>query len=408
MKAKYRYLQKHFISNKLTIVGIIIIGVSIFFLTTHNFLTVQKNDSLVPFQNTQSPSSDEQFGDLVHIEDMAGNPTLSSLPAKQVSEERKDQFRQIVKSHFNEIPVEKLADAYNEIGFQNIINILQEEDRFCHTKAHNVGKVVYDNLQDLGKSISQCSSNCAGGCFHGVLMRAFQSLNQQSTHVTSNDLKQKAEVVCEVSAKNGYSQGPCIHGIGHAFLYLQNGNINRAIADCYALEQKGLIYYCATGVYMEVFQNPKTKYPDNGTPCDKAEFPAACYRYQIAGQLKQRSWEHVKDFCLSRPTKKEQRGCMHGLGFNLYQSLIENPEKLIGYCQSEDPLNERLCIEGAIGVLSVFDKATSEKVCATFSGDNELKLSTNEPELSTKKQICEKAIEVSNFGMNREFNYYVN
>ena len=91
---------------------------------------------------------------------------------------------------------------------------------------------------------------------------------------------------------------------------------------------------------------------------------------------------------------KEQAGCMHGLGMAFFRWIGKNPQKLPALCDHPDNLAEQLCIEGAIGKVKVaYGVPTTIEACKTYKDD-------------VKKQMCEKAIKISNFGMSRDFDLY--
>jgi hypothetical protein len=130
----------------------------------------------------------------------------------------------------------------------------------CHDEGHDLGKVIFARLQDVGASLESCADACASGCMHGVLMQFFADsastgasagAHHHSSQLTTSDVAGRIPTICETQAfTRMYRPGDCAHGVGHAVMFLSNYDIPAGIDLCERFPSYALRYYCATGAYM--------------------------------------------------------------------------------------------------------------------------------------------------------------
>ena len=192
--------------------------------------------------------------------------------------------------------------------------------------------------------------------------------------------------------------GNCYHAVGHALAALAGYNIPESIELCGIFKKYGIgaVYYCATGVYMERdismgIQDSKTP-SDPLYPCNKFEFAAACFRYKVRRLYKlPEQYEQATQTCLSL-TGIERHGCFHGLGFGGFSMVYKNPPSLNTLCGAGDEEDKRMCIEGAFGFINLYNTNISSAACEAYTVG--------------KKEICIEALDIRNFGMERDFKRY--
>lgn len=319
--------------------------------------------------------------------------TLIFISDKKKGEDIKN-FKTIVSNSRGEIPLEIVNSYYDKIGPDLMLDAVESET-YCHEKGHNIGKVIYRKNEDLGLSLTKCSYRCTTGCFHGVLMEYFKQESSSDAHIKLEDIKDKVEKICDSKeiAVNKIQKGVCIHGVGHSLEFLADNDIERALKYCELFKDEGSIYYCATGVFMEwdIVNGRRYKNADSLFPCDKFNFPSACFRYKIARTFKEDEYPQAREFCLKISNDNLRAGCFHGLGFRFFR-LLNNGHSLKYICNSDYPQDNKMCIEGGIGVLSVFNKQRSIDLCNELSG--------------SEKEYCLKSSEQSNFGMQKDFSDY--
>ena len=301
------------------------------------------------------------------------------------------EFEMIAKKKV--LSVSEVEKYYTKIGPEKIIDIL-DQDKYCHSKGHIIGKVIYEKTKDINKSISICNSKCTTGCIHGVINGIMG--NNEYTHVTEDDLKTKLISVCNDKATRKFIPfGGCIHGIGHAVTLLNNYDIDKSLEFCKQLDNGGQTYYCATGVYMErarEFGEVDSKY-DKYYPCNSKPYPSACYRYKMYSIFSNNELKNAVEFCKSINDSAERIGCFHGLGFRFYKLVESKTNSLGDVCRDGTFDENRACIEGLIGSLSVISKTQAENACTGVE--------------KNLQKSCLDAVKVSNFGMERDFHLYM-
>lgn len=291
-----------------------------------------------------------------------------------------------------EIPLSLVKLYYNVLGPEIILHTI-EEDQYCHDKGHNIGRIIFSKTQDLNQSIQICTARCTTGCFHGVLMEFFK----QGEHIEMVQIREKINSICkQQTIGKEIQEGVCVHGVGHALLYLSNYNIKIALRYCSLYKNPVSNYYCATGVFMEYARVFKKEVNNFAThfPCDENDFPAACYRYKIGHTFEEDQLDQARLFCNSLLDKDKKHGCLHGLGFSYFSIIVNNPREILKVCENDDSTGKRMCIEGAVGILKEYNKPQANKVCDILEDKN--------------RENCDSAIRVGNFGMNRNVeNYFI-
>lgn len=330
----------------------------------------------------------------------------------QFAESKREEFMGVLaslkKNGVNDaIPLSIFRDYYDHIGPKIMASVLNE-NQFCHSQAHNLGRVIYEHTQDLAASTLICKNSCRQGCIHGVLMEMFET--EQSNLNKSNDdhksvadlsspLRQKIGRMCETSEITRYSGlGNCYHAIGHGLTILASYDMPDALKLCDVFKGYGIgaLYYCATGVYMErdiVFGEDDIKKSDQGLyPCDTDAYPIACYRYKLRRIFSlPKEYKKAQEVCLSLDGL-QRKGCFHGLGFGAYVMVYQNPADLNLLCSAGDAEDKQMCIEGVLGAINNVSKKRSTDTCSLYT--------------ASSKELCFKASKVRSFGMERDFNRY--
>ncbi len=256
-----------------------------------------------------------------------------------------------------------------KLGIDAILGYLEEKSSRCHAVAHNLGKALYVQNQDLNKSLDQCANRCTSACMHGVISEALG--NQSHANISAKVV----ELCRKGSMAKLHKPGNCAHAMGHALMLNTGGEIRQSLGECKLFKEPGMDYYCATGVYMQY-----RDWVRDGTlsrkdvalhyPCDTYKsFPAACYRYIMSHILRavDNNLGSVIDECLNLPTNR-RHGCFHGLGKKISSRLVRNPQLLAAVCLTSDRNDQTMCIEGAIEKLADYGGTYAKDACATVTG----------------------------------------
>lgn len=249
-----------------------------------------------------------------------------------------NRFARIPKNErrvFYETYREKLSTA-------SMLGAIEHVYPFCHSEAHDLGKIVYRETLDVADAIERCRDVCGGGCFHGVLMEAFSEASEKSLdeegHVELAQAQKHATEFCEdTQVPRFHKKGKCVHGMGHALAFLADYNLARALDACKLFGDRVLEFYCSGGVFMEydmVFGERNMQEKPLHYPCDTfTEFPSACYTYK-AKRFKEKfgSSQKVAAECMKLDGFLSL-GCFRGLGFAYIGEVISSPSRIVEICQ---------------------------------------------------------------------------
>jgi|GEM_PF-2143520 len=318
------------------------------------------------------------------------------------------QFRESIQPYLSKrdalVPMSVYEKDYATYGPDIMIDALNR-DRFCHAQAHNLGRVIYAHVGNLADSLAICESKCTDGCIHGVLMGMFHapiSADDPTVQEITPALSAQIADTCTNPDIIQYTGiGNCYHAIGHVLASLVDEEVPQALSLCKSIfgakYGEGAVYYCATGVYMQQSIASSEDTLASSTrqlaQCTSNLYPAACYRYNLHTAFNLPSeYQKATAFCLSL-AGSQQQGCFHGLGFGAYKMVYQNPASLNVLCGTGTDIDKQMCIEGALGLISTSDKGFANSACELYTeGD---------------RTMCMKAATIQNFGMNRDFDLYM-
>lgn len=277
----------------------------------------------------------------------------------------------------------------------------------CHDEAHDLGKLIFAKLRDVGASLESCADACGSGCMHGVLMQFFTddqtsdaSHHQHSAQLTTAAVSARIPTFCDSRALTRmYSPGDCAHGVGHAVMFLSKYDITASIDLCERFPSYALRYYCATGAYMEYrLVRIPTEYPSHGGfyPCDKVPYPAACFRNVMSTTIrwhyaKGGSFKALQEQC-AKLEGKYRLGCFNGIGQALVGRVARGQMTLSQLCEFGTRDDQTMCVEGGMERLGKFAPAVAAERCV--------------PLADWLRQVCQAAVSRKMYDMNKSFALY--
>jgi len=334
--------------------------------------------------------------------------SLLNIPLDRTIEARKEFVRAYrVADRVHSGP---LFEAFlPRIGANGIRDGIKTVYPACHDEAHELGKLIFSRLQDVGASLESCADACASGCMHGVLMQFFTNgsmasmdgqAHQHSAQLTTADIAGRIPTFCDNQAMTSmYSPGDCAHGVGHAVMFLSKYDIPAGISLCERFQSYALRYYCATGAYMEyrLVRTP-TDYPVHGGlyPCDSAPYPAACFRYVMTNTLRWLDSNGGKLETLERQCAtlkgKYRLGCFHGIGNALVGKIALGQLTVANACGFGSRDDQTVCVEGAMERLGKFTPTVAAERCA--------------PLTDWRREVCQAAASRKMYDMTKSFAMY--
>lgn len=291
------------------------------------------------------------------------------------------------------------------IGANGILDALHEQWPKCHSEAHALGRVIFQQVKDIGLALRVCSDGCYSGCMHGVLMSALSAAGDPDDpegHISIGRLKPLLQHLCRENEvmTAAYSPGDCAHGVGHALMYLVAYDVPRALQLCGVFEDTPFIYYCATGAYMEYVEehderDAKTR--SIFSPCDVYDYPAACMRYKsvhVLSRLRQKTGNRLAlmEEC-KKLIGKYRLGCIHGAANAYMPLLVKGRVTISEICGGGTEDEQEVCIEGAMERMAKYYPERAREVCAELPG--------------SMRQICDRSVQNGMYNVAKDFRLYV-
>jgi hypothetical protein len=315
------------------------------------------------------------------------------------SEKLRAEFAAELKSH----PGADLRDFYaswlDRIGANGIVATLKEKEPTCHDRGHDLGKLIYSKIGEIGRALATCDGACNSACMHGVFREALsvEGATADEGHLRPKAVASRVQQACAQSG--GYLLGDCLHGLGHAFMYLAGYDIPRAMGYCDQLGDYPKSYYCATGAYMELSNNPPAGFLLGKSlyfPCNQSPYPAACFRYRFPVSLPgfYKSGGNLGQLirgCMALEGAY-RLGCFHGIGNGHLSQLARKPELLGKICGGGEHDDQVVCVEGAVERIARYQPETAVRACGSLP--------------DWRQQICENARKRGLYAMDRSFALY--
>lgn len=282
-----------------------------------------------------------------------------------------EKIRQIAKGIFEECRMEdgecyeekvasRLLDKYQT---ENILKAVYDYDVYfsCHAFTHFLGRALYRNLKNVADAYSQINFTCHGGSYHGVLEAFLDERKTPIDDLSGKDLEQ----ICSDSPKKSKKNKDqifteCLHGFGHAFMFITDADLPAALAYCDKLDAVHR-ERCFGGVFMEnSTSSTNSDHPtkwlregDNFFPCTilGEQYLNQCYFYQANYLLKitNRDYKQVFADCSVVVNSVNHDYCVLGLGAQLASVSNERGvDVAAAVCQIGQDNDAFTCIEGAV------------------------------------------------------------
>jgi hypothetical protein len=232
----------------------------------------------------------------------------------------------------------------------------------CHEVTHYLGRFEFLKTRSVPIAFQNASAVCHGGSYHGVIEGYFADKGIALDDIEA--LEVEVRNVCgqesDYEKKNIYSE--CVHGIGHAMMFITEGELTASLEFCDSLASRSEQTTCYGGVFMENSSSSTnldhpSKYLKNDDPlypCSilTEKYLDTCYSYQSShfALISNHDWSKVIELCRSVP-ENYRNGCFriigsNQVGFSQDMATRKNNCELI----SEGRYKE-LCFEGIVDAL---------------------------------------------------------
>lgn len=250
--------------------------------------------------------------------------------------------------------------------------------KWCHEFLHYVGWEVFNETQKLDKAFTVANAICDSGMYHGIVE---QYINASATSYNPDQFVNTiVPNACAELSKQGLPrgiEGPCYHGLGHAFMFITENGLNKALKYCDYLSS---VYQesCYTGVFMENLQskqigrfvNHPNKFSFNSSdpnyPCNQLDdkYKKQCYSYKGVYFTMQTndSVKQSMSACLG-VTPTHHTDCFWGVGSNIVgpqRSSFDSGKKCNEAIEISS-LAYKQCIIGAMSFVVQLNQGKAEE-----------------------------------------------
>lgn len=263
-----------------------------------------------------------------------------------------------------------LRAAHEQSGFVRIA---------CHYLTHTIGHGVGDDVTDVATAYRAGDPFCAGGYFHGVIGGIVKRIGLAGLPAAIDGL-------CEplrAQKRQGFQHYSCAHGLGHGFVALHSGDLDRALVTCDTLSDPWERDACYGGVFIEnvaLTSKGTSTYARAGEPlypCTAVAGPYKnqCYEKQVGMVLWAADNDYAAVFAQCAGVLDGGRSaCFQGLGASAAAHAVkyvggfeERAHAAANLCMTgADPAARTDCLVGAVRNLIHYrdNDAAAERLCA--------------------------------------------
>lgn len=150
-----------------------------------------------------------------------------------------------------------------EVAYE--IQKLDTSGEYCHNIAHRLGATEVAKDPALWKDVIRRTPHgkCLNGGIHGAFQERFRASELASAHIPSfvNEMQDLCTVRTDLPSSPG-DIASCVHGIGHLFMFVTDGNVQDSISMCQAMSfdedvgvtEIGQEISCHEGIFMQLFE----------------------------------------------------------------------------------------------------------------------------------------------------------
>lgn len=210
----------------------------------------------------------------------------------------------------------------------------------CHQFAHAIGRTATRKNPSLPELFTLGDSFCWSGYYHGVIEGLLRG-----TKITAMD-ETRVRTFCNAVAPPAqayFDYFNCVHGVGHALMYVSNNDLPESLAHCAYYADENDEVNCAAGIFMENILSREnghgTDYVVRDDPFYSCRFTksaavgAMCHDVH-ATQVVIDSGYGANAFAMCAQISNEgnKASCYHGVGREISAHTLYNPERTYTMC----------------------------------------------------------------------------
>jgi len=247
---------------------------------------------------------------------------------------------------------------------------------YCHRLMHFWGREIYKQTQSIPEALKQASFVCEGASIHGIVEGYM--MEQNWPEVTHEKLTEFVTTICQSIRATDNLHNPfyqyhleCLHGIGHALMFITGNDLPLSLELCNALPFKDNAYTCHTGVFMENHlgaTSNNTAPPEHASdylsrpddplyPCSilEEQYLPVCYQFKADLSLRtNEDFDKAIEVCLEVPSEYQSL-CFYQIG-KMAPDIFQEHDRVKAVCDKIYSLAGDLarleCIKGVISTIT--------------------------------------------------------
>lgn len=255
----------------------------------------------------------------------------------------------------------------------------------CHQLAHVIGKAALSKFSSLTETFAQGDRFCWSGYYHGAMEQVAEDKGYD--YIVKN-----ANQICAPIAaqnRNSFYHYNCVHGLGHGFMMVQNGELFSSLKSCDSIKDDWERQSCYGGVFMQNimnFQGPDAnpnqppkylKANEPMYPCTAIEskYKFSCYQMQTSFALQTVNYDFSKGFSLCNGVETQFKNtCFESLGRDASGSSNSDITSTRNRCLlGTDQEARKSCLSGAAKDFVSYFNSDQQALQLCDSLDSDLK-----------------------------------
>ncbi|GEM_PF-6719952 len=118
----------------------------------------------------------------------------------------------------------------------------------CHAVMHHIAHIAVHEYGTFGEAFLHGNTECQNGYYHGVVEEFLR--NENLNTLSAGDIRNFCNQTAHTSSSST-AELNCVHGIGHALVYMTRDDLPRALVRCGDFLDDHLRSQCATGAFMQ-------------------------------------------------------------------------------------------------------------------------------------------------------------
>lgn len=147
---------------------------------------------------------------------------------------------------------EDYGTKYGVVRALALLDMQMDDEQFfsgaCHSVMHQIAHVAVHEYGTFGEAFLHGNTKCQNGYYHGVVE---EFLRNENPDTLSADDMQNFCRSATYTASSSFAELNCVHGVGHALVYMTHDDLPSALVRCGDFADDHLRGQCITGAFMQ-------------------------------------------------------------------------------------------------------------------------------------------------------------